>query len=156
MLDRAHANHPDMVLLHGASSKGAEFISSKWADARKVTQIAFRPDWTRHGKAAPFKRNDQLLQTIPIGLIVFPGSGITENLADKARGLGVPVWRFKCPQRRLSHCCRPATSLLRETVRNSLTLNFLHNTPNRWCSHGKSPRGALISVSTWFRRGNDT
>ena len=93
VLDRTHAKHPDMVLLHGASPKGAELIASKWADARKVTQIAFRPDWTRHGKAAPFKRNDQLLQTMPIGLIAFPGSGITENLADKARGLGIPVWR---------------------------------------------------------------
>jgi hypothetical protein len=31
---------------------------------------------------------------MPYGLIVFPGSGITENLADKARRLGIPVWRF--------------------------------------------------------------
>ncbi|KAB2880563.1 MAG: hypothetical protein F9K38_10155 [Pseudorhodoplanes sp.] len=42
---------------------------------------------------APFKRNDALLATMPKGLIVFPGSGITENLADKAKRLGVPVWR---------------------------------------------------------------
>lgn len=27
---------------------------------------------------------------MPIGLIAFPGSGITENLADKGRGLGIP------------------------------------------------------------------
>ncbi len=94
-LDKALAKHPDMVLLHGGSPKGAEFIAARWADARKVTQIVFRPDWTRHGKAAPFKRNDQLLQTLPIGVVVFPGSGITDNLADKARGLGIPVWRFE-------------------------------------------------------------
>jgi hypothetical protein len=31
------------------------------ADNRKVPQIAFKPDWTRHAKAAPFKRNDQML-----------------------------------------------------------------------------------------------
>lgn len=43
---------------------------------------------------APFRRNDQLLSVMPYGLIVFPGSGITENLADKARRLGIPVWRF--------------------------------------------------------------
>ena len=42
----------------------------------------------------PFKRNDELLQTMPIGIILFPGSGITENLADKAKVLGIPVWRF--------------------------------------------------------------
>jgi len=31
---------------------------------------------------------------MPIGLVLFPGSGISENLADKARRLGIPVWRF--------------------------------------------------------------
>ncbi|MFZ3179711.1 MAG: hypothetical protein WA156_05770 [Methylocystis silviterrae] len=32
---------------------------------------------------------------LPIGVIVFPGSGIVENLADKARKMGIPVWRFE-------------------------------------------------------------
>ena len=95
VLDKVHAKHPDMVLLHGGSAKGAERIAACWADARKITQVVFKPDWTKHAKAAPFKRNDQLLQTLPIGVIVFPGSGITENLADKARVLGIPVWRFE-------------------------------------------------------------
>ena len=93
-LDKALAKHPDMTLLHGGSPKGAELIASKWATARKVTQIAFRPDWTKHGKAAPFKRNDAMLETLPIGILVFPGNGIQDNLADKARKLGIPVWRI--------------------------------------------------------------
>lgn len=92
-LDRVHAKHPDMVLLHGGSPKGAERIAACWADNRKITQLVFKPDWTRHAKAAPFKRNDELLATLPAGVIIFPGSGITENLADKARRLGIPVWR---------------------------------------------------------------
>ena len=93
-LDKAREKHPDMVLLHGGSPRGAERIAACWAENRKVTQIAFKPDWNRHAKAAPFRRNDQLLSVMPYGLIVFPGSGITENLADKARRLGIPVWRF--------------------------------------------------------------
>ncbi|WP_316161011.1 MULTISPECIES: DUF2493 domain-containing protein [unclassified Bradyrhizobium] len=93
-LDKVHAKHPDMVLLHGGSPKGAELIASKWASNRKVPQIAFKPDWTRHNKAAPFKRNDAMLATLPIGAMVFPGSGIQGNLADKARRLGIPVWTF--------------------------------------------------------------
>jgi len=94
VLDKVRAKHADMVLLHGGSTKGAEFIASRWADARKVPQISFKPDWTRHAKAAPFKRNDELLKTLPIGVVVFPGSGITDNLADKAKAMGIPVWRF--------------------------------------------------------------
>lgn len=91
VLDRVHLKHPGMVLLHGGGPRGAERIAACWADARKIPQIAFRPDWARHGKAAPFKRNDTLLQTLPIGVVVFPGSGIVDNLADKARVLGIPV-----------------------------------------------------------------
>jgi len=93
-LDQVRAKHPDMALLHGGSPKGAERIAACWADQRKVPQIAFKPDWNRHAKAAPFKRNDALLEALPIGVIVFPGTGIQENLADKARKLGIPVWKF--------------------------------------------------------------
>lgn len=91
-LDKVHAKHPDMVLLHGGPPRGAERIAVKWAEHRGVTQIAFKPDWTRHAKAAPFRRNDALLETLPVGLIVFPGTGITDNLADKARKLGIPLF----------------------------------------------------------------
>jgi hypothetical protein len=91
VLDRVHAKYPDMVLLHGGSTNGGERIAACWADARKVTQIAFKPDWARHQKAAPFKRNDAMLAVLPIGAIVFPGSGIQDNLADKARKLGIRV-----------------------------------------------------------------
>jgi hypothetical protein len=94
-LDQVHAKHPDMVLMHGKSPKGAEKIAARWADHRNVSQIGFAPDWTKHGRAAPFKRNDQMLDVLPIGVMVFPGTGIQENLADKARKLGIPVWRFE-------------------------------------------------------------
>ncbi|RAZ89474.1 hypothetical protein DPM33_18035 [Mesorhizobium hawassense] len=96
-LDQVHAKHPEMVLLHGGSPRGAELIASKWAYSRKVPQIAFKPDWTRHAKAAPFKRNDAMLDTMPIGVVHFPGTGIQDNLADKARMLGIPVMKFGAP-----------------------------------------------------------
>ena len=92
-LDKTRAKHPDMVLLHGGGAKGAERIAACWAESRKVPQVVFKPDWAKHRNAAPFKRNDQLLDAMPIGIILFPGSGIVENLADKARKLGIPVWR---------------------------------------------------------------
>ena len=57
-LDQVRAKHPDMVLLHGGSPKGAERIAARWADHRKVPQIAFRPDWakTRQGRAVQAQR----------------------------------------------------------------------------------------------------
>ena len=89
-LDRTREKYGDMVLLHGGGP-GVEKIAASWADARGVNQVICRPDWNAHGKAAPFRRNDDLLNFLPKGVIAFPGSGITGNLVDKARQLGIPV-----------------------------------------------------------------
>ncbi len=90
MLDRTRAKHADMVLVHGGGP-GVERIAARWAERNGVHQIVCKPDWDRHGRAAPFRRNDELLNLLPRGVIAFPGSGITENLVDKARQLGIPV-----------------------------------------------------------------
>ena len=60
----------------------------------KFRRSVFKPDWNRDRNAAPFKRNDRMLEALPIGVVVFPGSGIAANLADKAKKLGIPTWRF--------------------------------------------------------------
>ena len=91
-LDKARAKYPDMVLVHGGGP-GVEKIAARWAERNGVQQIVCKPDWDRHGRAAPFRRNDDLLNLLPKGVIAFPGSGITENLVDKARQLGIPVHR---------------------------------------------------------------
>ena len=80
-----------MVLVHGGGP-GAERIAARWAENHAVHQVVFRPDWDAHGRAAPFRRNDQLLKLLPTGLVAFPGGGITENLVDKAREFGIPVF----------------------------------------------------------------
>ncbi len=59
-----------------------------------MPQIAFEPDWTRHAKAPPFKRNDEMRDVLPIGVLVFPSSGISANIADKGKKMGIPVRRF--------------------------------------------------------------
>ena len=33
-------------------------------------------------------------EALPIGVVVFPGSGVTDNLADKAKAMGIPL--FDC------------------------------------------------------------
>ena len=90
-LDSARAKYGDMVLLHGGGP-GIEKIAASWAEARGVNQVVCRPDWNAHGKAAPFRRNDELLNLLPKGVIAFPGSGITGNLVDRAKQLGIPVY----------------------------------------------------------------
>ena len=89
-LDRLKAKYADVVLVHGGGP-GAEKIAVGWAERNGVHQVVCKPDWEAHGRAAPFRRNDELLALLPKGVIAFPGSGITDNLIDKARALGIPV-----------------------------------------------------------------
>ena len=91
VLDRTRAKHGNMVLVHGGAP-GIETVAAKWAEARSVDQVIVRPDWKAHGRAAPFRRNDDLLNLMPRGVIAFAGSGVTGNLVDKARQMGIPVW----------------------------------------------------------------
>ncbi len=89
-LDQTRAKYADIVLVHGGGP-GVERIAARWAERNGVDQVVCKPDWDRHGRAAPFRRNEELLNLLPKGLIAFPGSGITENLVDRARQLGIPV-----------------------------------------------------------------
>lgn len=59
---------------------------------------------SRRGRSAPtgtatkgsdLQANEQLIDVMPAGLIVFPGTGIQDNLVDKARAFGIPVWDFR-------------------------------------------------------------
>ena len=89
-LDRVRVKYPDMVLVHGGGP-GVERIAARWAEQRGVHQVVCKPDWSRHGRAAPFRRNDELLDLMPKGVVAFPGSGITDNLVEKAAAMGIPV-----------------------------------------------------------------
>ncbi|MDR3464110.1 MAG: hypothetical protein P4L76_17545 [Beijerinckiaceae bacterium] len=79
---------PEANILVGSISDIFDALVVALADAR------LEPDWTKHAKAAPFKRNDAMVETLPIGVMHFPGTGIQDNLADKAKKLGIPVWKF--------------------------------------------------------------
>ncbi len=91
-LDKARAKYSDLIPVHGGGP-GVEKIAAQWAERNGVHQIVRKPDWQKHGRAAPFRRNDELLNLLPKGIIAFSGSGITDNLVDKARQLGIPVVR---------------------------------------------------------------
>ncbi len=92
VLDKVLAKYPDMVLMHGGNPTGGEHIASLWARDRKIVEVAFRPDWERFRKAAPFRRNDHMLEILPKAVVACPGNGINANLVDKARKMGISVW----------------------------------------------------------------
>jgi hypothetical protein len=90
-----HWNRAARHAYHRIGTKGAECMARRWFEHRGITPIVFKPDWTRHGKTAPFERNDQMLEVLPIGVVMFPGTGSQDNLSDKARKLGIPLFDFR-------------------------------------------------------------
>jgi len=92
--DRILRRFPDMVLMHGATETGGERIAVCWADKRGVPMVPYKPDW-KLGRSAPFKRNDRMLADTPKGVVIFPGTGIQDNMRDKAKAMGIKVWDFR-------------------------------------------------------------
>jgi hypothetical protein len=91
--DRARDKRPDMVPFHSASLKRAERIASCQAENRKVVQIAFKPEWTRHKEAAPLKHNDIVLETYRSGPLSPPTRASSRTSRIKAERWRF-VWRF--------------------------------------------------------------
>jgi hypothetical protein len=104
-LNWAKAEWPDMSLaLTGA--KGGERLAKRWAQQKGVRLVLARPNFERHGRAAPFRANDQLLALQPVCVLVLPESlgpasaaaaapfGPCLNLADQARARGVRCVRI--------------------------------------------------------------
>jgi hypothetical protein len=97
ILDR----HPEGVLLvHGACPRGADAIAAAYAARTPGYQIEAHPaDWRRHGRAAGYRRNAEMIALGADGCAAFirdnsPGSGHAIQLA---RAAGIPVWACTRP-----------------------------------------------------------
>lgn len=104
-LNWARGEWPSMSLaLTGA--KGGERLAKRWAQQKGVRLVLAKADFERHGRAAPFRANDQLMALRPVCVLVLPESlgpaalagappfGPAMNLAEQARRLGVRCVRI--------------------------------------------------------------
>lgn len=99
-LNWAKSEWPDMALAT-TGAKGAERIAIRWAQQKSVTLVLARADFDRHGKAAPFRANDDLLALEPTCCLTLAQSlelgraershpfGPALNLAQQATARGV-------------------------------------------------------------------
>lgn len=104
-LNWAKAEWPAMSLAV-TGAKGGERLAKQWAQQKGVRLVLARPDFKRHGRAAPFRANDQLLALRPVCVLLLPDSlgaaaeagappfGPVLNLADQARARGVRCLRI--------------------------------------------------------------
>jgi SLOG family YspA-like protein len=82
----------DVVIEGGA--RGADLMAAAWANHRGIAVERYPADWKAYGKAAGYKRNEQMLaEGRPDLVIAFPlgESRGTWMMVRLARGAGVPV-----------------------------------------------------------------
>lgn len=72
---------PDMALAT-TGAPGAEKLAIKWAGQKGVTHVKAAPNFDKHGKAAPFRANDEMIELDPVCCITLAHS------LDAARGEG--------------------------------------------------------------------
>ena len=96
MIARTHA--PRRREGKSGRERGGGWRSGEGASA--IPRLSFRRRRHHADGHGPARSSDALFSftcsadlTVPKGLIAFPGSGITGNLVDKARKLGIPVQR---------------------------------------------------------------
>lgn len=58
--------------------------------------------WQAHGRAAPFKCNDEMLDDkfAATGVVIFGGNGVALNLGQKAKAKGPTVMRVADPAKK--------------------------------------------------------
>jgi len=80
-LNWALAEWPDMALAT-TGAKGAEKLAIRWAQQKGVTLILARVDFDAHGKAAPFRANDELIALEPTCCLTLARSLDATRAAD--------------------------------------------------------------------------
>ena len=104
-LNWAKAEWPGMSLaLTGA--RGGERLAKRWAQQKGVRIVLARPNFERHGRAAPFRANEALMQLDPVCVLTLAHSlnaeradargafGPALNLAQRAQAAGVQALRI--------------------------------------------------------------
>ncbi len=82
---------PNITIIQGCA-RGADSLAENWADANFCKSLAFPANWNKHGKAAGYIRNKQMLDEGKPNLVVaFPGGKGTAMMVKIAREAGVEV-----------------------------------------------------------------
>jgi len=79
----------DVSLIVSGGAKGVDTMAEKLADELKINKLIFHPDWDKHGKAAGFIRNKNIVENADEVLAFWDGlskgTKYTIGLANDAK-----------------------------------------------------------------------
>ena len=62
----------DLIITGGA--RGIDTLAEKYADEHNIEKLIFRPEYNKYGKAAPLKRNEEMVNMADEILVVWNGA----------------------------------------------------------------------------------
>lgn len=82
---------PNVIVISGMA-RGADTLAVDWAAVNWLSWEAFPAQWKKHGKAAGFIRNQEMLDSgKPDIVVAFPGGNGTKDMVNRAKKAGVEV-----------------------------------------------------------------
>lgn len=89
---KEHVNPDKVTAIVSGGAIGADTLAEQFAAEFGLEMIVFKPDYKKHGKAAPFIRNTQIVEESDIVFAFWDGQSTgTLDSINKAKRLKKPV-----------------------------------------------------------------
>lgn len=95
ILNKLYEEKPDIEIVSGLA-RGPDTFGKKWAESKSITVHKFPAKWKIYGKAAGYRRNEQMAQFADALIAFWDGeSRGTMHMINLAREYGLKVAVFK-------------------------------------------------------------
>lgn len=89
---KQHIDPANIAAIVSGGAIGADTLAERFAEEHQIPMIIFKPDYAKHGRAAPFVRNTAIIEASDVVIAFWDGKSTgTLDSIKKARKLGKPV-----------------------------------------------------------------
>ena len=89
---------PDVTTIISGGASGIDHLAEAFADQHKLSKYIIRPQYHKFGRAAPLKRNEQMVDLADAVLVVWDGiSKGTQYTISCSQKKNKPLTLVECP-----------------------------------------------------------
>ena len=64
----------EVSLIISGGASGVDALAERYADEHRISKLILRPDYARYGRAAPIRRNEEMVKLADRVLVIWDGS----------------------------------------------------------------------------------
>ena len=89
----------EVTLIISGGANGVDRLAEEYADAHRISKMILRPEYAKYGKAAPLKRNEEMVALADAVLVIWDGASKgTKYTADFAKRSNKPLTLLVVPE----------------------------------------------------------